>query len=140
MIRSLRATRLRTSGSDQKTSAMRTIYATACLTVLLAGQANSATVASSIENLNCKSGPVARTYGKTKWLVYGCDDDRTAIVVAAPGNPAFPFYFRLSPQNEGYHLTGEGTGNKEATDSAYRDLSMLSKNEIVALIAEAKRH
>ena len=71
MIRSLRATRLRTSGSDQKTSAIRTIYATACLTVLLAGQANSATVASSIENLNCKSGPVARTYGKTKWLVYG---------------------------------------------------------------------
>jgi len=81
---------------------------------------------------------VTRTYGKTNWLVYGCDDDRSVIVVAAPGNPASPFYFRLSPGKDGYHLTGEGTGSKDATDSAYRDLNMLSEKDIATLIAKTR--
>jgi hypothetical protein len=118
----------------------RIISVTAWLIILLAGQASSASAASSSSGLNCKTGPVAKTYGQTKWLVYSCDDNRTAIIVAAPGNPASPFYFKLSPQEGGYHLSGEGTGSKALTDSAYRDLSGLSEKAIAALIAETRHH
>jgi hypothetical protein len=105
--------------------------------VLLATQTGSASAESS--TLNCKSGPLTRTYGKTEWLVYGCDDDRTLIVVTAPGNPGFPFYFRLSQENGSYRLTGEGTGNKDATDATYKDLRRLSDKDIADLIAQTKK-
>lgn len=119
----------------------RSICAMACLlTSFLGGQASSAATSQPVSGLNCKFGPVVKTYGKTNWLVYGCDDGRTVIVVAAPGNLATPFYFRLSPQRDGYHLTGEGTGKKQFTDPAYRDLSVLSEKDITALIAETKHH
>ncbi len=90
--------------------------------------------------LNCMTGPLTKTFGSTDWLVYSCDNNRTVIFVTAPGSRASPFYFRLSPDKDGYHLTGEGTGNQEATDAAYEDLSKLSEQDIAALIAEARKH
>jgi hypothetical protein len=118
----------------------RSIHAMMYLLTLLLVWQPSGAVSQPITKLNCKSGPVTKTYGRTSWLVYGCEDGRTVIVVAAPGNPATPFYFRLSPQGGGYHLTGEGTGKKEFTDPAYRDLSKLSEKDIAALVVEAQRH
>ena len=82
---------------------------------------------------------MTKTYGGTKWLVYSCDDNRTVVIVAAPGSPAMPFYFMFYPTKDGYHLYGEGTGNKDATDAAEHDLSALSEPDITALIAETKR-
>jgi hypothetical protein len=76
-------------------------------------------------------------YGGTKWLVYGCDDKKGLVVVTAPGNPAMPFYFFFFPNEDGYQLHGEGTGDKKITDAAYKDLAALSDSDIDALVTEA---
>jgi hypothetical protein len=90
--------------------------------------------------LKCDIGPVSKTYGMASWLVYSCDDGRTVVIVAAPGNPAMPFYFMFSPHEGAYQLDGEGTGNKDATDAAFRELKALSERDIKALIDQTKRH
>jgi hypothetical protein len=89
--------------------------------------------------VDCRIGPVEKTFGGTKWLVYGCDDKTSVVVVTAPGNPAMPFYFFFSRTPAGYHLQGEGTGNKTFTDAAYTDLSALTDSDIAAMGAEAAR-
>jgi hypothetical protein len=38
----------------------------------------------------------------------------------------------------GHHLVGEGTGNKTATDQAYKDLNGLSEQEIKDLVKQTK--
>jgi len=88
--------------------------------------------------LKCDIGPVNKVYGKTQWLVYSCDDSRTVVIVTAPGNPAKPFYFMFSPRESGYQLTGEGTGQKEATDTAFAELKSLSTRDITDLIEQTK--
>ena len=88
--------------------------------------------------LKCDIGPVTKTYGKTQWLVYSCSDERTVVIVSAPGNPATPFYFAFYPQANGYHLSGEGTGRKDATDAAFEELKVLSGQDIAALIEQTK--
>src|SRR5262249_35369526 len=80
--------------------------------------------------LQCDIGPIAKTFGRTQWLVYSCNDNRTVIIVAAPGNPATPFYFAFYPQAEGYRLVGEGTGRKDAPKAAFDELQALSQPEI----------
>jgi len=90
--------------------------------------------------LTCDTGPVEKTYGKTRWLVYSCDDHRTVVIVSAPGNPATPFYFMFSPHENGYRLSGEGTGRKDATDAAFDELKALSERDIAALIEQTKTH
>lgn len=87
-------------------------------------------------NLNCKIGPIEKTYGGTKWNVYGCDDKKSLVIVTAPGNPAMPFYFFFLPNKSGYELHGEGTGDKKITDAAYKDLAALTESDIAALAAE----
>ena len=91
-------------------------------------------------SLKCDIGPVTKVYGASQWLVYSCDDSRTVVVVSAPGSPAFPFYFTLSPTASGYRLSGEGTGKKEATAAALNELSKLSGREIASLIEQTKPH
>ena len=89
-------------------------------------------------NLNCKTGPVEKIYGGTKWLVYGCDDKQSVLVVTAPGNPAMPFMFVLHATGDSYNLHGEGTGDKKLTDAAVKVLSQLSKEDIASLYSEAE--
>lgn len=89
--------------------------------------------------LKCDVGPVNKEYGKTQWLVYSCNDQRSVVFVSAPGNPAMPFYFMLSPSNSGYQLRGEGTGRKEATAAAFGAIQALSDKDIAILIAETKK-
>lgn len=87
--------------------------------------------------LKCESGPLNRVFGKTPWLVYGCVDARSMVVVSAPGSPAFPFYFMVFEGANGYEVAGEGTGKKEATAAAHSELKALTAAQIKALIAEA---
>jgi len=96
--------------------------------------------ASTPEPLKCDTGPVARTYGKTQWLVYSCDDQRSVVIVSAPGSPAAPFYFIFFPSEGGYRLRGEGTGRKDATSAAFTDLRALSGQDIAVLIEQTKTH
>jgi hypothetical protein len=91
------------------------------------------------QQLKCDIGPVKKTYGKTQWLVYSCDDSRTLVIATAPGNPAMPFYFMLSPHENEYQLSGEGPGQKDATDAAFNELHELSERDIAILIEQTKQ-
>ena len=89
--------------------------------------------------LNCALGPATKIFGGSQWLVYGCDDDHSVVVVAAPDSPAMPFYFMFAYGNGVYRLQGEGNGDKAATDKAYKQLSVLKEADIRALFQEAVR-
>ena len=91
------------------------------------------------EPMKCNTGPVTRTYGKTQWLVYSCDDVRSVVIVSGPGNPATPFYFMFSPQDGKYRLYGEGTGRKDVTKAAFDELKTLSEGDVEALISESRK-
>ena len=89
--------------------------------------------------LACNVGPVSKTYGQTQWLLYSCNDTSTLIAVSAPGNPASPFYFSFSLEGgASYHVRGEGTGSKAASDAAYNDLQALSASAVRDLIEQTK--
>lgn len=82
---------------------------TALLVALLGSQFSVPTVAavatpSSAENLSCTIGPLNKTYGKTQWLVYGCNDGRSLVVTTAPENPAAPFVFYFYWGSKGMSL------------------------------------
>jgi len=95
-------------------------------------------VAEDEDTFECNIGPVTKTYGQAPWLVYSCNDDKTLVIVAAPGNPATPFYFTFLPADAGHRLFGEGTGKKEATAAAYEQLKSLSEDDIANVIKETK--
>lgn len=61
--------------------------------------------------LNCHAGPIEKSYGGSSWLVYACDDNRSAVVASGQGNQAMPFFFILYVRPDGeIQLYGEGTG------------------------------
>jgi hypothetical protein len=95
-------------------------------------------VAEDDDTFKCTIGPITKTFGQTQWLVYGCNDDRTLVIVAAPGNPGAPYYFTFLPTDEGHRLFGEGTGKKEATAAASEQLKSLSEDDIANVIKETK--
>jgi len=88
--------------------------------------------------LKCETGPVKKVYGNNNWLVYSCTDNKTLVIVSDTGSPAMPFYFTFYMKNGIYNLTGEGTGNKTATNAAYKELSKLSNSEIKKLIQKTR--
>ncbi len=45
----------------------------------------------------------------------------------------------LFPKDGEYELVGEGTGPKSVTDAAYAELARFTEQDIVALIAAAKK-
>jgi len=86
----------------------------------------------------CQTGPVEKTFGDSRWLVYSCDDGRSVSVVAAPGNPAAPFKFSLTAKANGHSLDGEGAGEQTAARAAYDELKVISNQEIESLVAQTK--
>jgi hypothetical protein len=90
--------------------------------------------------VSCNTGPVTKTFGGSTWLVYACRDGRGIAVVSAPHNPAFPYIFLFYPTDKGMQLHGEGTGDKRATDAAFKVLAELSSADIAALFQQAKAH
>lgn len=87
----------------------------------------------------CDVGPLLKTYGTTEWLVYSCKDARSVVVVAAPGNPAMPFFFLLSPEDDGIRLYGEGEGDKNATKPAFDELKAVTASDLARLISETQQ-
>lgn len=106
-------------------------------TALSAGNACGQAPASQPQ-LRCDIGPVTRMYGQSQWLVYGCSDDRSVILVSAPGNPASPFVFSFIFQGSAYRLHGQGTGSKAATAATFDELKKLSEQDIANLLALSK--
>ena len=90
-------------------------------------------------HLTCEVGPVEKTFGSTLWLAYSCDDNRSLILVSAPGNPAMPFVYSLIAKGKTYQVSGEGTGNKAASAAAWAEISRLSEQAIRSLVAETRR-
>lgn len=89
--------------------------------------------------LSCDIGPVNKTYGKTPWVIYSCNDNKTVVFVSAAESPAMPFVFTYYAKQSGYQLYGEGTGNKQATAAAYSELKQLSEADILRLIENTRR-
>lgn len=81
----------------------------------------------------------AKTFGGTSWLIYSCHDDNHLVIVTTPGSLATPFYFLVSLSKDGIKLSGEGTGRKDLTDAAYKELLKLSAQDVSALIAGTKK-
>ncbi|MFC5571570.1 hypothetical protein ACFPN1_16035 [Lysobacter yangpyeongensis] len=90
-------------------------------------------------DLNCDVGPLHKTYGKTAWLVYACNDSRSVVIVSDKGNPALPFYFILYVNPDGdMQLHGEGTGKKSATQAAFDEIKTLTQTDVAGLVAQAQ--
>ena len=87
----------------------------------------------------CDVGPINKTYGNTPWLVYSCTTDKNIVLVSAPDSPAMPFVFAFYIKDGSYHLSGEGTGNKEATEAAFNELQQLAEPDITNLIMQTKQ-
>ncbi|MBB3170020.1 hypothetical protein [Simiduia aestuariiviva] len=88
--------------------------------------------------MECKIGPLDMDIGGNKWQVYACSDEKSIIAVSAPGNPAMPFFFSVSPKSGGYTVSGEGNGDKAASKSAYEELVKYPKEKIEKIISKAK--
>ena len=86
--------------------------------------------------LSCEMGPLTKSFGRTNWLVYACDDGHSLVVVSGEGNPAIPFYFIFAWKDGAYQLYGEGTGDKKVTQAAFDELSKLDKAGIEDLREE----
>jgi len=114
-------------------STRRFLTLTVLVGLLGAAPAQAPTDSPSPPHLNCTSGPLTRTFGKTSWYVYGCDDGHSVVVITAPGNPAMPFYFFFVWGPKGFELHGEGTGDKTLTDAAFEDLKALTDSDVARL-------
>jgi hypothetical protein len=88
---------------------------------------------------SCATGPVAKTYGGTEWLVASCSDGKSLVFVAKDGSKAAPFEFDLTYTGDGYDLTGHGKGERKFTDAAYADLQTLTGTAVRALVEETRK-
>lgn len=94
--------------------------------------------ATSAPPMKCETGPIRRTFGGTQWIVYSCNDHASMVVVSAPGNPASPFVFFLKPIGGSYTVSGEGNGDKNASDAAGDALAKMTPVEFADLLATTK--
>src|SRR5690348_6965758 len=74
------------------------------------------------QSLKCDAGPVQRTFGGSRWSIFGCSDKTTLVIAAEKDNPAAPFYFIFHRRNGAYELYGEGAGKKEYTKAAFEEI------------------
>jgi hypothetical protein len=88
--------------------------------------------------LACDVGPLAKTYGDATWHVYACRDGRSVALSTPQDSKAFPFYFYVHPQNDGpgYHLFGQGDGDKAVPQAAATKLQALTIRDLKRLSAE----
>ncbi len=89
--------------------------------------------------LVCETGPSKEIFGETDWLVYGCNEQEFLVVVSAPDNPATPFIFFLKRDASDIQISGEGTGNKEATRAALAELRSLTRADFKKLATRAQK-
>lgn len=86
----------------------------------------------------CAIGPQEKTFGKTKWLLYGCDGATSAVLVPAKDNPAAPFFLLVFRDGASYKIYGEGLGDEKATGAAMEDLKSLPGEALAQLVLEAQ--
>jgi len=113
--------------------------AATCATTLAAAIAIAASPPPGAPALKCDVGPAETTFGNSRWLVYSCDDNRSVVLVSAPGNPATPFVFSFMATGDSYLLRGEGRGRKETTAAAFAELRKLTGDDIATLVTQTKQ-
>lgn len=86
--------------------------------------------------MDCRVGPVIKTFGGSKWLVNSCSDGRTVILMAMNDSPAHPCFIKIAPTTRGYNIDGRGKGDRQATNAAMDELGALSVADIQAMIGE----
>lgn len=91
------------------------------------------------EPMDCRVGPLIKTFGGSKWVVNSCSDGRTVILMATNDSPAFPCFIKIEPSTKGYSIDGRGKGDRQATNAAMDELGALSVADIQAMIDETKQ-
>ncbi len=91
------------------------------------------------EPMDCRIGPLIKTFGGSKWVVNSCTDGRTVILMATDDSPAFPCFIMIEPSTRGYNIDGRGKGDRQATNAAMDELAALSVADIEGIIDETKR-
>lgn len=86
----------------------------------------------------CAIGPQEKTFGQTKWLLYGCDGATAAALVPAKGSPAAPFFFIVFREGANYKIYGEGLGDKKVTGAVMEELKSLPSEALAQLVMEAQ--
>lgn len=86
----------------------------------------------------CAIGPQEKIYGKTQWLLYGCDGAAAAALVPAKGNPAAPFFFIIFRDGANYKIYGEGLGDKKVSGAVMEELKSLPGEALAQLVLEAQ--
>ena len=110
--------------------------------LLLTSLAVSSQAAPATEQpvLQCNIGPAAKRFGRNDWVVYGCTDGHSVVVIAETPNPAAPYVFFLTPDGkDGIELHGEGTGAESATQPVYEILKTASASDLTALFQLASQ-
>ncbi len=86
----------------------------------------------------CEAGPTPKQFGKAPWLMYGCADRNSAIIVSGDGN-AEPFYAMISLKGNQYRVHGEGIGKGAAAAAAMGELKAMSAKQLRSLVEEANK-
>ena len=89
--------------------------------------------------MDCRVGPLIKTFGGSKWVVNSCSDGRTVILMAMNDSSAFPCFIKIEPSTKGYSIDGRGKGDKQATNAAMDELGALSVADIHGIIDETKQ-
>ena len=109
----------------------------ACFALLVvAGQAAAAAPTGKLSKLSCDTGPLTRTYGGVSWLVYGCADKHSILVVSSHGTSE---YIMLSPSHGGVQVVSEGWSLGGAGDAAFTELKRMSARQLDELAAETRQ-
>ena len=117
---------------------MKQIVFTCCAALLLPFVAHAAEPDSATKEVTCETGPLNATFGKAPWLVYSCNDLRSLLFKAAPGNPAAPVFFFLYPKGTDYVIEGKGRGNKAVADAAYNEIKAMKVKDIDRLVEKTR--
>lgn len=89
-------------------------------------------------SMECNVGPVTRSFGGTEWTVFSCDDEASMIAISAKGNPALPFIFVMKEEDGNYKITGEGNGDRSASQAAGDEIARMTNQEFSELLAATK--
>jgi len=110
----------------------------ACFAMLvMASQISAAGSSGNPDKLACEAGPLTRTYGGVSWLVYGCADKRSILVVSNH-DPRSSEYIMLAPLRNGVQVVSEGWSEEDAGNAAFAELKRMSARQLGQLVAETR--
>lgn len=109
----------------------------ACLLLLVTGSAFAAGHPEGKHAIACTTGPVTKAYGGMSWLVYGCADARSVLVVR-DGDSQSSEYIMLSPARKGVRVVSEGWGEEGNGNPVFAKFKAMSASDLRALLAETR--